>query len=131
MSDVELKRYSVVVDYTTTATITVDAVDEEGARKVVLEYADTEDGKRDLLARLMNTDNMPHGMEVACVEEAEMPPADLTQRVGAVDCQHDWVGDGVVLTSIPPQRRWVCSKCGETTSTSFYETQPKTAGCRG
>lgn len=72
--------YCVTVDYTTTASVYVEAEDEEKAMETVEAFIETEKGQEHML-RLMDANrNLPDGLEVYGAEEAGVPVPSLWQR---------------------------------------------------
>lgn len=65
-----MAKWNVTVDYVTTATIVVEAPDEDTAEMIVESQFGTHDGAKELL-KLMDY-NVPDGLSVELVEEAEV-----------------------------------------------------------
>ena len=64
-----MRKYSVTVDYITTATIIVEAQDESMAEAIVEEQFDILSGINRLLSRMQR--NYPDGFSIEGIEEAD------------------------------------------------------------
>ncbi len=67
-----------------------------------------------------------------CLEPSEDAPEKIAflgkdpgQRKSTNDvCEHTWVYDNKILTSMPPQRKRICKKCGEIVTDRFGSVYP-------